>query len=190
VLAALVLLVMKVRGGSGAGVSDEERARALAEYERTRAALDREQPMQSDRVGKRRKSPPPLRAEKPAEDDEEKRVPRTPLGIPRRIPAAKQTFEGARVAPKVDTDDEDDETKKQMKEATRLYDKGNYPAALEEALKVLDENPRNIKMLRVAVSALCSTGEVEKAQRYLAGLPKRDQVQMRRRCRKWGVELE
>ena len=76
-----------------------------------------------------------------------------------------------------------------LQRAKKLYDKGDYPGALEAALKILETDPSNLKMLRVAVSTKCALNEVEAAKSYLERLPRRDQRQMRIRCKNWGVDL-
>jgi len=76
-----------------------------------------------------------------------------------------------------------------MTEASRLYDRGDYEGARVVADEVLAEQPDNVKMLRVAVSCACIMGEPDRARTYYDRLPERDQRQMARRCRRYGVEF-
>ena len=76
-----------------------------------------------------------------------------------------------------------------MTEATRLYDRGDYEGASAAADEVLAEQPDNVKMLRVAVSAACIMGDEQRARGYYERLPPRDQRQMARRCRRYSVEF-
>jgi thioredoxin-like negative regulator of GroEL len=97
---------------------------------------------------------------------------------------------GPRERPNVEGEtSEEGESDPQVAEATRLYDKGDYPGALDAALKVLETDPSNIKMLRVVVSTKCALNEVDSARSYFEKLPRHDQRQMRTRCKNWGVEL-
>lgn len=191
VLGALVLLLLEVRGDSKPDLSAEKRARALAEYRR-RAAKSQSEAVKPPsatqskgsspaRTRERRLPRPPTRIERPRALGRERRP--SPSRTARRPDLARPEIE----AP---AGDESDPAKKRMTEATQFYDQGNYPAAQEVALEVLKKDPNNVKMLRVAVSTLCATGEVEKASKYLRLLPSRDRSQMKRRCKKWGAEFE
>jgi hypothetical protein len=84
------------------------------------------------------------------------------------------------------TDPEQDE---KMASATAAYDKGDYQAAQERALAVLESSPRHIKALRIVVSTSCMFGEMERARELNARLPRKDQDVMRKRCQKYGGQL-
>ena len=75
-------------------------------------------------------------------------------------------------------------------EANRLYDKMDYPAAMEKALSVLQQQPGDVRMLRVVVSAACQLGEADKAKQYWEQLPPHDQNQMTRRCQRYGITFQ
>jgi hypothetical protein len=81
------------------------------------------------------------------------------------------------------------EVPKLMTEATRLYDRGDYLGAQTVAEQALERQPDNVKLLRVAVSASCIVGDPDKAATYYQRLPPRDQRQMARRCRRYGIEF-
>ena len=76
-----------------------------------------------------------------------------------------------------------------MDQANTLYNRSEYEQAFEVALKVLEDDPENIRMLRVAVSSSCAMGETATATQYIDKLPERHRESMRRRCKKFGTEL-
>jgi hypothetical protein len=182
----LVVLLLRVRGGGKVEVSEEQRARALAEYRRRNQVSEVQKP--ADIPVRRSKKalagepPPPApeladgqRFRKPPRISDRRPARPGPSGISQ--PTADDGQGGA------------DEVVTGMKQATRYYDKGDYPAALEAALAVLENDPRNIKMLRVVVSTKCALDEVDSARTFSKRLPRRDQRQMRTRCLNWGAEL-
>jgi hypothetical protein len=73
--------------------------------------------------------------------------------------------------------------------ATESYDRGEYEQAAEKALAVLGREPDNVRMLRVATSSSCFTGEVDRAKELYARLPKKDKRDIAKRCAKVGVEF-
>ena len=192
VLGVVGVLLFQVRGDANPQLSEEKRARALAEYQRRQAATP----------PSRRAAPPPTAhrprkwpTKKEEEEEESRPAPVRERRLPqRRLPQHKiERPQVDRPRPNVAAkkgDDDDNPVKARMMEATGFYDKGDYPAAQEVALEVLEKDPRNIKMLRVAVSTLCATGDVDRAAVYLERLPAGDKKQMMRRCRKWGAELD
>lgn len=76
-----------------------------------------------------------------------------------------------------------------MTESNRLYDHGEYEAAKQMAETVLQAQPDNVKMLRIATSAACIMGDASDARAHYEKLPERDQQQIARRCRRYGVEF-
>ena len=74
-----------------------------------------------------------------------------------------------------------------MDDANKAYDRGDYDDAKQVAGRVLAQQPTNIRMLRVMVSASCIDGDAAGAQFYYARLPVADQDQMRVRCARYGV---
>jgi hypothetical protein len=77
-----------------------------------------------------------------------------------------------------------------MGEANRAYDHGEFDDAKDIARKVLEKDPRNVRMLRILVSSECIAGEANEAQKYFAQLPVDDRAQMRTRCDRYGVTLK
>lgn len=77
-----------------------------------------------------------------------------------------------------------------VKEARRLYGRRRYEQAYDLALELLKEEPKNRRVLRVAVAAACIMARPDAAAEHFEQLsyPK-DKTQMRRRCKAYGVEL-
>ncbi len=75
-------------------------------------------------------------------------------------------------------------------EANRLYDKQDFEGAFETAKKLLEREPGDVRMLRVAVSAACQLGEADKAKQFYAQLPPHDQAQMARRCSRMNITFD
>lgn len=78
---------------------------------------------------------------------------------------------------------------KQIVESNQAYDRGDYETALAVATEILDKQPDDVRTLRIATSSACIMGEAEKASVYYGRLPPRDQRQIARRCRRYGVEF-
>jgi hypothetical protein len=76
-----------------------------------------------------------------------------------------------------------------MDEANKLYDRGDYEDAKQTAGRVLAQDPSNVRMLRIMVSASCIDGDSGAAMSYYARLPPADQEQMRTRCARYGVSF-
>ena len=80
--------------------------------------------------------------------------------------------------------------KSRMNEANRLYDKADYEAARQSALEVLETNPDNVRMKRIIVSSSCIMGDEDLSREHFRLLPARDQRQMARRCKRYGIEFD
>lgn len=76
-----------------------------------------------------------------------------------------------------------------MSEANKAYDRGDFGEATEIAKKVLAEDPSNVRMLRIVVSASCIEGESVVAQQHYLKLPAADRQQMKVRCARYGVSF-
>jgi type IV secretory pathway VirB10-like protein len=76
-----------------------------------------------------------------------------------------------------------------MDDANKAYDRGDYEDARQVAGRVLAQDPSNVRMLRVMVSASCIDGDGSVALSYYARLPPVDQEQMRTRCARYGVSF-
>jgi hypothetical protein len=74
-----------------------------------------------------------------------------------------------------------------MAEANKAYDRADYEEAKQIAGRVLAQEPTNVRMLRIVVSASCIDGDSVVAQAHYARLPAHDQEQMRVRCARYGI---
>src|SRR5262249_43076157 len=74
-----------------------------------------------------------------------------------------------------------------MDDANKAYDRGDYEDAKQLAGRVLAQQPTNVRMLRIMVSASCIDGDSPAAQFHYAKLPPHDQEQMRIRCARYGI---
>ena len=179
ILAVLIFLLLEAKGGSSAKLTE-------AELERERAKYKGSQRVEvEDKARKRPSRPRPTERPKRADADDPPKSDVKPNVARRPRPAVKNTFKNPMVSPMGGSDDD----KKKMQEATRLYDKGDYPAAEKVAIEVLRVRPHSIKMLRVVVSTKCATGEEGAARKFFERLPQKDRKHMKKRCLKWGVEL-
>lgn len=193
IIGLIVLVFLKVRAPREAEVSEDKLAAARAAHERR----------QAERPALPVPAPPPptdweaVRPKKnlPA-DDGEGNAPKAgrdrgnmPLG---KMPVirAQPTLAEVKTGPSVPGRTGGDNAQgKKMDEVNLYYDRGEYDAALEAALKVLEETPKNVRMLRVAVSSACMMGEAGQANELWARLPERDQKQIAIRCSRYGVTL-
>lgn len=76
-----------------------------------------------------------------------------------------------------------------MNEANKAYDRGDLDEAQSIALKVLNTDPKNVRMLRIMVSSSCILGDSVLAQKHYLSLPPADRAQMRTRCERYGVSF-
>jgi hypothetical protein len=74
-----------------------------------------------------------------------------------------------------------------MAEANKAYDRADYDEAKQIAARVLAQEPTNVRMLRIVVSASCIEGDSVVAQAHYTRLPAHDQEQMRVRCARYGI---
>jgi hypothetical protein len=117
---------------------------------------------------------PAPEAQRPTEATEATEAVR-PLGaVPRGVPAVQDTLTGHKL----------DEV---MAEANKAYDRSDYEEAKQIAARVLAQEPTNVRMLRIVVSASCIDGDSTVAQAHYTRLPALDQEQMRVRCARYGV---
>ncbi len=78
----------------------------------------------------------------------------------------------------------------EMADANKLYDQADYEGAREAALTILSGQSENVRMLRIVVSSSCIMGDESLAVKYYQGLPKRDQAQMQRRCKRYDIQFD
>ena len=77
-----------------------------------------------------------------------------------------------------------------MEVANKAYDRQDFDEATAIAGKVLSKDPKNVRMLRIMVSANCIGGDSAIAQQHYERLPKFDREQMRTRCDRYGVTFK
>jgi len=170
---AVVVLMVKVRAGaSEPSVSPAELSRAGS----------RPPPPPRAEAGEVAEAPPPSPRLKPSEEPE----PAPPVaergtGDSPLAPAGIGDSAAAVPAPVT--------LAEKMVEANRLYDRGDYEAATRMADEALKEEPQNVKMLRIGASSACILGDPAAARVHYDKLPERDQQQIARRCKRYGVEF-
>jgi len=173
VLAGLVALMLGVRSEPALDVDEGELERARTEHQRASASAS---------------TPPP--AARPASavtsagsddggDEDTFRAIKDPPGIPQPTAVVK----GVTLSPGTE------EFVAAMDDANKLYDRGDYMGAVEAAEALIEKQPNNVRMLRIAVSGNCILGNADQAASFFAKLPERDQDQMAARCSRYGVEL-
>lgn len=91
------------------------------------------------------------------------------------------------VQPPIDPDNP--ELASAMTETNKMYDRGDYDGARTMAYKLLEQQPGNVRMLRVIVSSSCIMGDADVATKYWAMLPAQDQTQMSVRCARYQVSF-
>jgi hypothetical protein len=176
VLVAMVALVFAARGTRATEVDQQELAKAMARHKQMQPKVAPSAPtprMSKPTTGGIARAPRPAATE-PAPPDESPAV----------APIAAAPAAAAPEATPAET------LKSQMDAANKLYDKAEYEGAMEAALEILETNPKIVRMLRIVVSASCIMGEEERAKKYYEDLPPRDQRQMARRCKRYGVEFD
>jgi len=77
-----------------------------------------------------------------------------------------------------------------MDDANHLYDARLYEESREAAFVILREDEDNVRMKRIVVSSSCILGERDIAEPSYNTLPARDQRQMARRCKPYGIDFE
>lgn len=189
VFASLLWLALAVDRPPELDIPEKALAQAQQRYERAHAApsavadpitspTDSHEPAQA-RPSDSRPEPPPLTRPRNPPDD-------TRIN-PRNDPRANV---GSSPSPPAPVADEGAQAlKRRMDLSNRYYDRGEYDLAVEQALTILEEQPDNVRMLRVMVSAGCLMGEEEQAREYFPKLPSDAQRVMRIRCARYGIEL-
>ena len=173
---AIGVLVVKVRAGAPTvtvSAADQSRASARVSLPAERAE------------GKAPEPPPPRPevADEPTPAEEPSAPPPSPSPAPGE-PGTPTDATGKYLRPEDWT-----ELAQNMIEANRLYDRGDYEAAARAAEAILENQPANIKMLRIATSSACILGDATAARAHYEKLPDSDREQIARRCRRYGVEF-
>lgn len=92
--------------------------------------------------------------------------------------------------PPAEPEDDDVGFKAKMDGANQLYDRADYEGAREAALELLAADGSNVRMKRIVVSSSCIMGDADVASEHFGDLPARDQRQMARRCKRFGIEFD
>lgn len=164
----LVALVLEARGDRGVELDEHELAQARAAHQRAGARESPATTAPSPRRRTARQTPAataPSRSREPAE---------------RSRPIVADSPEPA---------ESGESLEERMDAANKLYDRADYMGSRDAALAILAEHPDNVRMLRIVVSASCIVAEPDQAREFYAKLPARDQRQMARRCKRYGVEF-
>jgi hypothetical protein len=87
--------------------------------------------------------------------------------------------------------DEDLKSSDGKTQASKMFDRGDWDEASKQALKMLETDPKDARMLRIVVSVACFTGDPDKAQKYWSQLGEdRDKAQMAVRCGRYGITFK
>jgi len=188
VLVGIVLLAIKVTESPAVAVDEAKLEAAQAAYRQRHGddppALPKQVP-----------SLPPRAARSAATDVESEHD--TPDPDPPRTAITDRRTPRLKLNPAAPTDVAkiaqmpEEALKERMADVNKAYDRADYETARDEALKVLQDHPKQTRMLRVVVSSSCIMGDGDMAVEYfdkLAG--DRDRRQMARRCQRYGVELQ
>lgn len=178
---ALVYLSVKVNAKPDTGASSAELQQAMAYHKRNKRRTPTAAPTpppstRRSRVTRRRPRTTPSR------DKTRRPPPDRPRPTIRRGKAVRKIS--------INRGNRGIQLRKRMREANRAYDRQNYEEASKQALEILEEHPRNVRMLRVVVSSACFMGNEDQARTYYAKLPKRDKTHMRIRCARMKIKLD
>lgn len=188
VLIGLVLLLLRVTETPATEVDEDKLAEAEANYRRAQAAAERargDAPRESVPVL------PPRPPEPEVADDGEDAPPERMPPLARREPPRLRNPELMKLSQTQAVGVQGAGLKERMDDVNSLYDKADYERARDAAVKVLEEFPKQVRMLRVAISTSCLMGDQEQAAQYFERLERdRDRRQMARRCARYGIEFE
>ena len=90
-------------------------------------------------------------------------------------------------APNLPLDHKPPSREQLMTAANQAYDHSEFEDARALALKVVANDPKNARMLRILVSVACMEGDPAEAQKHFALLAERDRKDMRIRCERYSV---
>lgn len=172
VLLGFFTLVVESQGARSAQVDDAEMDQALTAYRRSESRRSSSTTTPTPSIPRPRTRSKPSAASTAGSSDSHPEPYTTPA------PEETEIFR------------EKADLKTQMNDANRFYDKADYEGAREAALAVLSTNENNVRMQRIVVSSSCIMGEEKLAKEHYQNLPSRDQRQMARRCKRYGIEFE
>jgi hypothetical protein len=184
VLCLVGLLLIEINSSPASAVPEDELARARAAHARLQAgsgsaAVRPREIEPSARPEVRQRDDEPAEPERPADPSPAPTL--SPTFVDRSAPRPQVTIAGR---------DQKKSVEVRMDKVNGAYDRGNYLDAHEAALEVLEDQPRNVRMLRVAVSTSCILGEVDRASELYERLPPGDQADMAKRCgEQYGIQL-
>lgn len=178
--ALVIYLFIEVRAEPGTEVDQDSLARAQSEARARDARAEKQSTSRSSTPTPAPVSKPAARVDDSGDGD----------GDEGARPAVMVTGQSMSIDTDAPTFDESTPFVVKVKEARRLYGRRRYEQAYDLALDLLKEEPKNRRVLRVAVASACIMARPGEAQQHFEQLsyPK-DKEQMRRRCRAYGVEL-
>ena len=136
-------------------------------------------------------TPPPVDDEEPGEKPSTRREARIPAPPVRDVTSSGTSGTPSPQMPADSTEGRKVDIDKDatMAEANKAYDKGEFDEAVVIAEKVLKDDPKNVRMLRILVSSACIQGDSIIAQKHYLMLPAGDREQMRTRCGRYGISF-
>ena len=181
IVGMLIFLAIEVKRGGASGGDDDKAAASDSDRRKAEA---------------KRAAPAP-RPDRSASDDEGlepgQRRPGGVAGSGRvgtiAVGPIAERIGGSSMAPAPMSSNGTPEQDERTAAVSAAYDHGDYQTAQAKALEVLADSPRNIKMLRVVVSTSCMFGDMARARELSARLPRKDQEDMKKRCKRFGEEL-
>ncbi len=134
----------------------------------------------------------------PVADEPRARAPVSPRSVPRLPPTdseserrGDETERGAGAAgippprPTAPTSAEGE----RRYEVSRIYNRREFEAARDAALDVLEDEPGDRRMLRIAASSACILGDRDIAESLASRMNAGDREELIRRCERHGLEL-
>lgn len=187
VILALVLLFVRVAGSPSVEIPDEAVEQARKRHERRNQA-SRMRAASIESTSRPRERSTGTSGTITASRGNQQRSGRD-TGASSDDKPSRHTLQKALSGKGADEDSKSVDFDTRMQEANKLYDRRDYEGALGLAKELLQETPGNVRMLRVAVSSACMMGDEQTARAYHEQLPARHQLQMQRRCERYGVTL-
>ena len=171
VCAGLIALLLEVRADPEEVISEDDIARARQRHAKNTAPTSIET------------SPGP---ESQREREVRERQTPRPAASERATPSPSPTTAAPSSTPSTDPSD----FATRARDASQVYYDGDYPAALEMAKAILEDDPDNVFFQRVTILSACAVGETETARTYYNRLEEGSEtVSLIQRCRKYGVNL-
>lgn len=178
------MLVMKVNEGP-AKVPEDKLAQARASHSRSGSSRPASRPAASDDSDSKTPSRSPRRTKSVKRDTS---TSDDSAATKPKLPSINMAAGGR--APTISVKTRDNGIGGQMDEANSLYDKNDWEGAQEKALEILEESPKNTRMMRIVVSTACKMGQEDLASEWFGKLPAKDQKVMAIRCARYQIELE